>query len=83
MPDTIEDMPDEIWCKKFNPGWGGGWWEYTATEGYDRYVKHNEAGEVFAWRIAGVNRKGGPYNLTYFRSERREAINHTIGYRKA
>ncbi len=94
--DSIEDMPDLIWAKPYNPGWGGRGFDFVPTaemfvyyDGYKfepntKYVKDEQRAEIFAWRQIF---KKGPDPFTYllgpFRLERREAINQTVGYRKA
>ncbi len=77
--ESIENMPDVIWAKPFNPGWGGRWYDHPVPEA-EQYVKANDQGEIYAWWFAY---SGESVKYGYFRHERREAINATIGYRKA
>lgn len=80
MKESIEDMPDVIWARVFNPGWKGGRWYASEMPDTDKYIKADDQGEIYAWwfSYAEDRPKHG-----YFRSERREAINATVGYRKA
>lgn len=80
MKESVEHMPDTIWAKEFNPGWGGGRWYPHEMPDTDKYVKADNQGEIYAWWFAYS--EDGP-KAGYFRSERREAINATVGYRKA
>jgi hypothetical protein len=93
--DSIEDMPDVIWALQYGPGLGGRWLDIEPTadmfvyadgykfEPYTKYVKDEQRGEIFAWRQIFKDPDPFTYLRGPFRLERREAINQTVGYRKA
>ena len=92
---SVEDMPDVIWSRPYNPGLGGRWFDFEPTadmfvyadgykfEPYAKYVKDEQRAEIFAWGWTFKDGSSGNMKLGPFRLERREAINLTVGYRKA
>ena len=90
--DLFNDMPDVIWARPFDGGCSGSWYNIEPTakmfvfaEGYrfrpfSKYIKDDKQGEIFCWNQTPLDI---PIMRGWFRLERREAINLTVGYRKA
>jgi hypothetical protein len=90
--NLFNHMPNVIWARPFIGTYTGGDWyniEPTAkmfvfAEGYGfkpytKYVKDEQGAEIFAWNQTPLDI---PIMRGWFRLERHEAINLTVGYRK-